>query len=348
MAAPRRTVVCMLLMAALIGGAPARAQQTGPSSASTSGRSSGAGPSAEGPGGQTGGSGARAEELPAPLDELFEALDPGRFQHKLDEFLGLDAEQSSKPKAPELPLAVFVESIRPLGALKYENQLNYFVSTFTGSAPTFQSLTYEYVFADWNALRVEVIAPRPGRIDALGLGYQRTLGVGRDHNWAHGVLLLPEFSLRGTGFVGGSTFYTFGWKPDEKSPWTASFSIGANRASFANRPLSGASAGGSGMPGADGARSDRGDETRAWRPLATGNAWYTVSSRLTVGLELVAYPHGRFGEYLAQPNFTWRPTKHFFVQAGAGWYEVGGRDQASFMCRINLLNPSSRQPREDH
>jgi hypothetical protein len=57
-------------------------------------------------------------------------------------------------------------------------------------------------------------------------------------------------------------------------------------------------------------------------------------------------PHDRFGEYLAQPNLTWRPTKYFFVQFGAGYYEVGGRGQASFMCRVNLLNPTQRRTRD--
>ncbi len=315
------------------------------------------GASGAGPGGQTGGSGAEAEELPDPLGGLFDAFDPGRAHRRFDELLGLDPERSSKPRAPELPLAVFVESIRPLGALKYENQLNYFVGTFTGSAPTLQTLTYEYVFADWNAARIEIISPRPGQVDAFGLGYQRTFGVGRDHNWAHGALVLPEVSLRGTGFVGGSALYTVAWKPEQESPWTIGLSAGANRASLANRPLDGAARGGDGSmtsrtegTGAsipDRFGMEREDEARVWRPFASGNLWYTASPELTFGVEGVAYAHSRFGEYLVQPNLTWRPAKHFFVQLGIGWYEVGGRDQGSFMCRVNLINPSSRKPRED-
>src|SRR4051812_23726054 len=94
-------------------------------------------------GGQTGGSGwGGSEELPAPLDGLFEALNPARAHRWFDDrILGLDVERSEKPRAPELPLAVFVESVRPLGALKYENQLNYFVGTFAGDAPTLETLT---------------------------------------------------------------------------------------------------------------------------------------------------------------------------------------------------------------
>lgn len=302
------------------------------------------GSSGTGGGGQTGGSGTDEEaQFPAPLGDLFDATDPARLQRRLDEILGLDTERSSKPRGPELPLALFVESVRPLGALKYENQLNYFVSPFSGSAPTFQSLTYEYVFADWNAARIEFIAPRPGRVDALGFGYQRTFGVGRDHNWAHGALILPEVSIRGTGFIGGSAFYTAAWKPTEDSPWTTGISAGVNRASFSNRPLGGS------LPGEGGSIPPEpiAEEARVWRPFGSGNLWYTFSPRLTIGVETVAYAHHRFGEYLVQPNLTWRPTEHFFVQLGVGWYEVGGVDQASFMLRVNLLNPSRRKPRRD-
>ena len=338
MTRPRRLAALLATMLGLILAAEPRVE-------AQEGESGGrGGPPGGGGGGQTGGSGADEEvEFPSPLGAIFEAIDPGRAQLRLDEIFGLDTLQSPKPRGPELPLAVFVESVRPLGSLKYENQLNYFVFTPTGAAPTFQSLTYEYVFADWNAARIEFIAPRPGRVDALGLGYQRTFGVGRDHNWAHGALLLPELSLRGTGFVGGSAFYTAAWKPDEDSPWTTGFSAGVNRASFSNRPLGGSLPGGNGsIPPAPIA-----DEARVWRPFGSGNLWYTFSPKLTVGIEGVAYAHDRFGEYLVQPNLTWRPTEHFFVQLGVGWYEVGGRDQASFMLRLNLLNPSPRKPRRD-
>jgi hypothetical protein len=330
-----RTAALPVVVAVLLLAAPAAAQEGG---------------TGEQSGGLAGGG---REELPAPLGGIFDALNPARAHRRFDRWLGLDTEQSDKPRAPEIPLSVFVETVRPLGALKYENQFNYFVGAFTGSAPTLQTMTYEYVFADWHAARVEVIAPRPGQIDALGFGYQRTLGVGRDHNRAHGVLILPEVSIKGTGFVGGSTFYTLAWKPEEESPWTFGGSAGANRASFATRPLGGAE-GGTGsmmarMPGEAGrmaTRPEREEEVRVWRSFAALNAWYTFSPRLTVGLEADAYPHSRFGEYLVQPNLTWRPTEHFFVQFGAGWYEIGGRSQASFMCRVNILNPSGRRSRE--
>lgn len=324
----------LLAAASLLFCGPVRAQEGG------------RGAGGEGGGGTEG----AAEELPAPLDGLFEALNLARIQKRVDRRLGRDVERSDKPRAPELPLAVFFETVRPLGGLKYENQFNYLVAGYTGTAPTFQTMSYEYVFADWNAFRAEVIAPEPGRIDALGLGYQRTLRVGPNHNWADGFLILPEVSLKGTGFVGGTTFYTRSWKPEEKSPWTVSGSVGANRASFSNRPLGGAD-GGAGslmerMPGMAN-RREAGDEARVWRPFAALNAWYTFSPQWTVGLEADVFAHSRFGEYLVQPNLTWRPTKHFFAQFGAGYYEVGGHGQAAFMVRVNILNPSGRKPRDD-
>ena len=288
--------------------------------------------------------------MPAPLAGLFEAINPARLQRRIDTRLGLDSLRSDRPRAPELPLSLFVETIRPLGSLKYDNQLNYFVGAFTGNAQTLQTLTYEYVFADWNAARAEVIAPG-GKVEALGFGYQRTLGVGRNHNWAHGFLILPELSLTGNGFVGGTAFYTLAWKPTEESPWTLGGSAGANRASFATRPAD-RPEGGAGsmmlrMPGAVGSgRTERETEAEAWRPFAALNVWYTFSPKLTVGLEADAYAHDRFGEYAVLPNLIWRPKRHFFLQLGAGWYEVAGHSQAVFAVRVNLLNPTQRVARD--
>ena len=284
------------------------------------------------------------EDLPAPFGTLTERLNLANVQRRIDRARGLDVERSSKPLGPELPLAVFFETVRPLGSLKYENQLNYFVSAYTGGAPTLQTATYEYVFADWNAARFEIVAPS-GSVEALGFGYQRTFGVGPRANWAHGALVLPEVSINGSGFVGGSAIYTAAWKPSRESPWTVGGSVGANRASMANRPLSGADAGvgsggmglGLGRPIAAGS-----DEARVWRTLAAANAWYTFNKHFTVGIELDAFAHREFGEYVALPHVTWRPTEHFFAQFGAGWYEIGGQGQAVFVVRMNLLNPSRR------
>jgi hypothetical protein len=269
-------------------------------------------------------------------------------QRRLDEALGLDAgEQSEKPRAPEIPVALFREVIRPLGALKYENQLNYFVGAFTGGAPTLQHLSSEYVFADWQAARFE-LAWSEGRLESLAAGYQRTLGVGPRHNWVHGFLVLTEVLVR-EDFVGGLAFYTFAWKPEEESPWALGLSAGANRALF--RTAGGeAPMGAEGLPrpGAEGpARGDEEERSSAWRPFFSANVWYTLSRSWTVGVENDVFPHHRFGEYLVLPNVTWRPTEHFFVQLGAGYYQLGSDSQATLMCRVNLLNPSPRKPREE-
>ena len=195
-----------------------------------------------------------------------------------------------------------------------------------------------------------MIAP-DGVARSFALGYQRTLGVGPRGNWVHGALVQPEFAVDATGFVGGTALYTFAYKPDRESPWTATLSGGANRASFSTRPLGGAVDAGVGSMGVDrlgagGLRTEAAEqESRVWRGLAAANLFYTFSPRWTVGTEVDAFIHPRFGEYLVLPNVTYRPTKHFFIQAGAGWYEVGGRSQAAFVVRANLLNPSGRRPR---
>ena len=290
-------------------------------------------------------------ERPAPFDALVDAVAPGRWLRRLDDRRGRETAQSDKPAAPDLPLSLFLESIRPLGALQYESELSYDVAAFTGSAPTLQTASFEYVFADWNAARLELIAPR-GRLEALGFGYQRTFGVHADGRFLHGGLVLPEVAVRGRGFVGGSAFYTLALKPDRESPWTLTGTVGANRAAFQNRPLggrTGAAEGGLGTVGRrlGGERREEAveEEARVWRTLAAGNLFYTLSSAVTVGLELDAFAHRRFGEYLALPNVTWRPLEHLFVQAGAGWYEVGGRSQAAVVVRVNLFDPSPRRGR---
>ncbi len=335
-----------------------------PGRESAGGRAGEGGGSGEGRGGGEGNGtpgGGAEDNFPAPFDAVAEALNPANIQRRFDAARGRDVRTSDKPRAPEVPLALFVEAVRPLGALKYENQLSYQVGAFTGDAPTLSNVSAEYVFADWSAARVELIAP-DGVARAVGFGYQHTLGVGPRGNWVHGALIQPEVAIDATGFVGGTALYTFAYKPDRESPWTATLSGGANRASFSTRPLGGAvdagvgsmgvdRLGAGGAAGRDGSRrvgSDSeaaGEESRVWRGYAGGNLFYTFSPRWTVGTEVDAFIHPRFGEYLVMPNVTYRPTKHFFLQAGAGWYEVGGRSQAAFIVRANLLNPSGRRPR---
>jgi hypothetical protein len=198
-----------------------------------------------------------------------------------------------------------------------------------------------------------VIAPDRA-VEALGFGYQRTFGVGPRGNWVHGALIQPEAATTGSGFVGGTAIYTFAWKPERESPWTATLSAGANRAAFENRPLGGAAGGVGSMMIARpelGRREETSAEAerqaRVWRPYASLNVFRQASKTVTLGTEVDAFPHPRFGEYLVLPNLTWRPTKHFFVQVGAGYYEIGGRGQATLVCRVNLLQPSPRRPRDE-
>lgn len=286
------------------------------------------------------------EVLPSPLAPLLEHLNPGRYHRILDQMFGLDdGDVSPRPRAPEIPLAVFVEVIRPLGALKYESQFNYFQGNFCGTTPTLKQVTAEYLFADWNAVRFEA-SWRDDRLEAFAVGYQRTLGVGPNHNWAHGVVVLPEFFVH-DAFTGGLAFYTFGWKPTERSPVSVGLSAGIDRALF-----TGAEAGMTRvrLENADDrdrqGRREGEPEPRAavWRPLLSANAWYSFSKRWTIGVENDAFIHERFGEYLVLPHVIWRPTERFFVQAGAGYYRVAGQDQATVMVRVNVLNPSPREP----
>jgi hypothetical protein len=311
----------------------------------------GAGGSSGGEAGQGGSGGpsaanSGAANLPDPFGPVFEAINPARLHRRLDEALGLDAGRDSpKPEAPEIPLAVFLEVIRPLGGLKYENQTNYFVGAFTGGAPTLQELSFEYVFADWNSARLELTYPN-GNLEALVVGYQHTLGVGRRGNWIHGFQVIPEIFLQ-RDFVGGRAFYLLGWKPEKESPWSAALSLGADRASIeGSEALRGPMARQRPGPGGDAGGAEGGEgPASVWRPLISVDAFYTFGPSLSVGLENDLFPSSQLGEYLILPNFTWRPTQHFFVQVGAGYYQLGSEGQATFMCRVNLLNPSPRRPR---
>jgi hypothetical protein len=326
-----------LLVTALVlaAGGPALARQTGGDGRSEEGRTSrgegGGEGQGEGGGGQEGGAGGGGSEedkLPAPLGPLFERFDPARIQRGLDEALGLDTgDRSDKPRAPEIPLAIYRQTIRPLGGLKYENQPNYFVGTF-GDLPSQQSFSYDYVFADWNAVRFEASWANADPQTVL-LGYQRTLRVGERHNWVDGITFLPEYVVP-THFVGGSALYTLAWKPDEKSPWTFTPAVGVNRV---DREVTAAGGGEGRVQG-------------VWRPLLTLNAFYSFSRSFTVGVENDFLPSGRLAEYLVMPLATWRPTEHFFVQAGGGYYQLGSKGEPTFMCRVNLLYPSPRRGRD--
>jgi len=133
---------------------------------------------------------------PDPLGPLLDPLNPARLHRRFDERRGLDADdQSDKPEAPEIPEPVFLEFTRPLGTLKYENELNYLIVAPTGRVPASQFLEYEYVFADWRAAKFEMEFSQ-GKLETLEPGYQRTLGVGRRHNWVHGFQVFPELFIQ--------------------------------------------------------------------------------------------------------------------------------------------------------
>ena len=236
------------------------------------------------------------------------------------------------------PLAVFVESVRPLGSLKYEGQFNYFASAFSGSAPTLETMTYEYVFADWNAARVEIVSPKPGSVDALGLGYQRTLGVGE--NPQLGARRVGPPGIIAAGYAASSAARRctrWPGSPKRSRPGRSADRSGPTGPRSTTAPSTGASDSitgdvgslmmrmGGGSDAAD--RPEAEEESRVWRTFAAGNLWYTFTPKVTVGLEIDAYVHNKFGEYLVQPNITYRPTKHFFAQAGVGYYEIGGKSQ---------------------
>ena len=65
-----------------------------------------------------------------------------------------------------------------------------------------------------------------------------------------------------------------------------------------------------------------------------------------MGVENDFLPSDRLAEYLVLPLATWRPTEHFFVQAGGGYYQLGSKGEPTFMCRVNLLYPSPRRGRD--
>ena len=93
----------------------------------------------------------------------------------------------------------------------------------TGRVPASQFLEYEYVVADWRAVKLELEFAQ-GALETLEPGYQRTLGVGPKHNWVHGFPVFPEIFIHDK-FVGGTSAYMFNWKPTEESPFSTSFSM---------------------------------------------------------------------------------------------------------------------------
>ena len=291
--------------------------------------------------------GAEAAEKPAPLDPLFLVIDAARLQRALDEALNLDAGKvSDRPKAPEIGEPLFFDNVRPLGDLKYANELNYLYNSSTRTAPGLQVIEYEYVFADWNAAELD-LSYFDGNLELLTPFYQRTLGVGPRRNWVHGLQISPDIYLR-SRFVGGSYVYMFGWKPEEDSRFSTLFFVGANRALIGGFAPPGmlARGGGVGAPAPSALGDDR--TFGAWRPTFNANFFYKVSEQFTLGIENDLFIHpGKAGEYLIFPFLTYEAGKHAFVQVGGGYYRYEAKDQATFFCHLNLVNPSSRANAEE-
>lgn len=151
-------------------------------------------------------------ERPGALDPIFRVINPAEVQRAFDRAFGLDAgDESPRPRPPEIPEPVFFDVVRPLGDLKYGNELNYLFNSSTRNAPGLQVIEYEYIFADWRSAELD-LSYFDGNLEILTPFYQRTLGVSRDGTRVHGYQLSLDDYVR-SGFVGGTAVYALGWKP---------------------------------------------------------------------------------------------------------------------------------------
>ena len=310
-------------------------------------------PSASRP--ETGDSGGRAnqgEEVTKPggLDPLFQPINPANFQKLLDRAFGFDtSDRSSKPKVPEIGEPLFFDLTRPLGDLKYGNELNYLLNPSTKNAPTLQVIEYEYSLADWNSAELD-LSYYNGRLEILTPFYQRTLGVGKRGNWVHGLQVSPDIYTN-SRFVGGSAVYIVGWKPEPESKFSSLFYAGANRALIGSFhfPQAGPSpfrSIGAAAPSTGGQPDDK--TYGAWRPTINYDLFYKINEKTTFGIENDFFiGHGRSGEYFSFPLVTYETGKHAFFQVGGGYYHFESRDQFTFLLHLNFVNPSPRKVREE-
>ncbi len=305
------------------------------------------------PGGAEGGGG-DATEGPGKLDPLFRAIDPAGLQRLLDRGLGLDPGEGprARPRAPKIGEPVFFDVSRPLGDLKYGNELNYLLNPSTRNAPTLQVIEYEYTFADWNAAELD-LAYFNGSLEILTPFYQRTLGVGRRRNWVSGLQISPDIFTR-SRFVGGSAVYVLGWKPEEESKFSSLLFLGANRAliggfNFGPNGPSALRSTSNPTPAAN-AGAANGDERTygAWRPTLNIDLFYRLTEKATLGIENdLFFGSGRSGEYFSFPFLTYETGDHAFFQAGGGYDHFESRDQFTFLLHLNFVNPSPRKLREE-
>ncbi len=282
-----------------------------------------------------------AAETPRPFDPAFHAIDPSRLQRLFDEIVGLPSGNvSNRPRAPEMPEPIFFDLTRPLGDLKYSNELNYLLNTNTRNAPTLQVIEYEYTFADWRAAELD-LSYFNGSLEILTPFYQRTLGVGRNRNWVHGYQVSLDLYLK-TGFVGGSPVYIFSWKPEEDSRFATTIFLGANRALIGgfNPPSMN-------LPNLPGSTMLDDHPFGAWRPTINVDVFYKLTEKFTFGVETDLFIHsGKAGEYLSFPFLTYEPGEHAFFQFGAGYYEFESHGQFTVFAHLNFVNRSKRKNRE--
>ena len=291
-------------------------------------------------------------EEDGPLDPFFDLVDPAQLQRGLDKALGNLFEQRRPrrelPEVPELGEPVFFDLTRPLGARRYSNEINDLFNSSTATAPTLQVIEYEYAFADWNAVELD-LQFYDQILEIITPFYQRTLGVGRGGGSVYGIQVSPDIYRR-SGFIGGSAVYVYGWKPSRESRFSTLSFVGVNRQLIGGflAPSSVGSRLGSGVaPGATGAALN--SIYGAWRPTFNFNAFYKLTETVSLGIEndLFFQSDRRSSEYLSFPFVTWEAGQHSFFQVGGGYYHFEGRDQFTCLVHLNFVNPAVKESGRD-
>ncbi len=292
-------------------------------------------------------------EPDGPFDPFFDLIDPARLQRDLDRLLGTRfgprRPERVRPEVPEIGEPVFFDLTRPLGALKYSNELNYLFNSSSLSSPTLQVIEYEYTFADWNAVELD-LSYYNARLEVITPFYQRTLRVGCRGRSISGIQVSPDIYLR-SGFIGGSAVYAYGWQPTKESRFSLLSFVGVNRmligGFLTQTPTPGQA--GSMLSTATTRAGHSGDVDRiygAWRPTFNLDLFYKLNEKFTLGIENDLFFHsGKGGEYLSFPFVTWEAGQHTFFQLGGGYYHFESKDQFTFLLHLNFVNPSIR--RED-
>ncbi len=291
-------------------------------------------------------------EKDGPLDPFFDLIDPSRFQKILDQAIadrsGRERPRRELPEVPEIGEPVFFDLSRPLGAQKYSNEFNYLLNPSTANAPTMQVLEYEYAFADWNTVEVD-LAYFNQSLEILTPFYQRTLGVGRNGRTVRGIQISTDLYLR-SGFVGGSAVYAFGWKPTKESRFSTLSFLGVNRTLIGGFLFPASPVGRMGLITSPSATTPATPDDKvygAWRPTFNLNLFYKLTEKVSLGFENdLFFQSGRASEYFSFPFLTWEAGQHAFFQAGGGYYHFESRDQFTFLLHMNFVNPSVKVSKE--